>query len=199
MGEEYEKLVEILTAATDDNFILDSSRSYFDCTNYYFEIDKESTLQKRGPSKENRRDPIVGMGLLLDAQILPVGMKIFPGNESEKPKIREVISSLKKENNITGRTIQVADKGLNCARNICEAINKGDGYIFSKSLKKMADKDIEWFKGLDISTWDIVYEKDNNGKTIEKYRYYSFTEEFDYSFKDERIVAKIAFTSQSDD
>ena len=48
MGEEYEKLVEILTAATDDNFILDSSRSYFDCTNYYFEIDKESTLQKRG-------------------------------------------------------------------------------------------------------------------------------------------------------
>lgn len=55
MGEEYEKLVEILTVATDDNFILDSSRSYFDCTNYYFEIDKESTLQKRGPSKENRR------------------------------------------------------------------------------------------------------------------------------------------------
>lgn len=72
MGEEYEKLVEILTVATDDNFILDSSRSYFDCTNYYFEIDKESTLQKRGPSKENRRDPIVGMGLLLDAQMLPV-------------------------------------------------------------------------------------------------------------------------------
>ena len=46
MGEEYEKLVEILTVATDDNFILDSRRSYFDCTNYYFEIDKESTLQK---------------------------------------------------------------------------------------------------------------------------------------------------------
>lgn len=59
MGEEYEKLVEILAAATDDNFYLDSSRSYFDCTNYYFEIDKDSTLQKRGPSKENRRDPIV--------------------------------------------------------------------------------------------------------------------------------------------
>ena len=49
----------------------------------------------------------------------------------------------------------------------------------------MSDRDIEWFKGLDISTWNIVYEKDGNGKNIEKYRYYTFTEEFDYSFKDD--------------
>lgn len=55
MGEEYEKLVEILTVATDDNFILDSSRSYFDCTNYYFEIDKESTLQKEVLPKKIER------------------------------------------------------------------------------------------------------------------------------------------------
>ena len=52
MGEEYEKLVEILTVATDDNFILDSNRSYFDRSNYYFEIYKESTLKKRGPFKK---------------------------------------------------------------------------------------------------------------------------------------------------
>ena len=185
IGSEYEKLISYLTNSVKQTYGINSSETYFDCTNFYFEIDKEDEFRKKGPSKENRNDPIVGMGLLLDKNQIPIGMKLYPGNESEKPKIREVISSLKKENNITGRTIQVADKGLNCARNICEAINKGDGYIFSKSLKKMADKDIEWFKGLDISTWDIVYEKDNNGKTIEKYRYYSFTEEFDYSFKDD--------------
>ena len=112
MGEEYEKLVEILTVATDDNFILDSSRSYFDCTNYYFEIDKESTLQKRGPSKENRRDPIVGMSLLLDAQMLPVGMKIFPGNESEKPVMRDLIHDLKSRNNIEGVPSKLLIKAL---------------------------------------------------------------------------------------
>ena len=185
MGSEYEKLISYLTKAIKETYGINSNETYFDCTNFYFEIDKEDEFRKKGPSKENRHDPIVGMGLLLDKNQIPIGMKLYPGNESEKPKIREVISNLKKENNIKGRTIQVADKGLNCARNIYEAINKGDGYIFSKSLKKMSDRDIEWFKGLDISTWNIVYEKDGNGKNIEKYRYYTFTEEFDYSFKDD--------------
>ena len=157
MGSEYEKLISYLTKAIKETYGINSNETYFDCTNFYFEIDKEDEFRKKGPSKENRHDPIVGMGLLLDKNQIPIGMKLYPGNESEKPKIREVISNLKKENNIKGRTIQVADKGLNCARNIYEAINKGDGYIFSKSLKKMSDRDIEWFKGLDISTWNIVY------------------------------------------
>ena len=52
----------------------------------------------------------------------------------------------------------------------------------------MSDRDIEWFKGLDISNWDIVYEKDSNGKNIEKYRYYTFTEGFNYSFKNDLTI-----------
>ena len=43
------------------------------------------TLEEKGPSKENRKDPIVGLGLLLDANQIPIGMELFPGNESEKP------------------------------------------------------------------------------------------------------------------
>ena len=116
MGSEYEKIVEILTTATQDNYGIDPSCCYFDCTNFYFEIDKESELQKKGPSKENRRDPIVGMGLLLDSGMIPIGMKIYPGNESEKPVLRQTIKNLKRRNNITGRTIQIADKGLNCCQ-----------------------------------------------------------------------------------
>ena len=194
IGSEYDKFISYLTTSIKKTYGINSSETYFDCTNFYFEIDKEDDFKKKGPSKENRNDPIVGMGLLLDKNQIPIGMKLYPGNESEKPKIREVISSLKKENNITGRTIQVADKGLNCARNIYEAINKGDGYIFSKSLKKMSDRDIEWFKGLDISNWDIVYEKDSNGKNIEKYRYYTFTEGFNYSFKND-LGLNVTFTA----
>ena len=68
------------------------------------------------------------MGLLLDAHQVPVGMKLFPGNESEKPVIRTIIDDLKKRNRISGKTIQVADKGLNCAENILHAIKAGDGY-----------------------------------------------------------------------
>lgn len=179
MGEEYEKLVEILTVATDDNFILDSSRSYFDCTNYYFEIDKESTLQKRGPSKENRRDPIVGMGLLLDAQMLPVGMKIFPGNESEKPVMCDLIHDLKSRNNIKGRTIQIADKGLNCAKNIIEAIDNGDGYLFSKSVKTLPERERQWV--LLDDGFETVF--DQNGEPV--YKIKECIDTFTYSYKDD--------------
>ena len=179
MGEEYEKLVEILTVATDDNFILDSSRSYFDCTNYYFEIDKESTLQKRGPSKENRRDPIVEMGLLLDAQMLPVGMKIFPGNESEKPVMRDLIHDLKSRNNIKGRTIQIADKGLNCAKNSIEAIDNGDGYLFSKSVKTLPERERQWV--LLDDGFETVF--DQNGEPV--YKIKECIDTFTYSYKDD--------------
>ena len=58
------------------------------------------------------------MGLLLDGNQIPSGMKLFPGNESEKPKVREIIHDLKWNNDVEGRVIQVADKGLNSAKNI---------------------------------------------------------------------------------
>ena len=80
------------------------------CTNFYFEIDKEDNFRRKGPSKENRKDPIVGIGLLLDANQIPLGMKMYPGNQSEQPVLREIISSLKSKNNIKGRTIQASKK-----------------------------------------------------------------------------------------
>ncbi len=72
IGNDYEKIIEIFTRHTDETYILDYSRSFFDCTNFYFEIDQEDEWRRKGPSKENRRDPIIGMGLLLDAQCIPV-------------------------------------------------------------------------------------------------------------------------------
>ena len=125
------------------------------------------------------------MGLLLDNNQVPISMRMFPGNESEKPKIREIIASMKKENDSQGRTIQIADKGLNCARNIHEAILKGDGYIFSKSLKMQSDRELKWFKGLDRSNWQVVYEETKNDEKTENYRYYSYTDDFEYSYVDD--------------
>ena len=66
-------------------------------------------------------------------------MKVYPGNQSEKPVIRNIIDGLKQRNQISGKTIQVADKGLNCFNNIRHALKASDGYIFSKSVKTLPE------------------------------------------------------------
>lgn len=144
IGLEYEKIIEIYNHQINVLYPFDTSHTYFDCTNFYFEIDREDDLRRKGPSKENRKEPIVGMGLLLDAHQIPIGMKIFPGNQSEKPVIRNIIDDLKRRNNISGKTIQVADKGLNCSENIIHALKAGDGYIFSKSVKQLPEIEKTW-------------------------------------------------------
>lgn len=144
IGWEYEKIIEIYNHQIQRLYAFDISHTYFDCTNFYFEIDKEDDFRRKGPSKENRKEPIAGLGLLLDANQIPVGMKLFPGNESEKPVIRKIIDDLKSRNSVSGRTIQIADKGLNCAENIFHAVKNGDGYIFSKSVKQLPEIEKTW-------------------------------------------------------
>jgi len=174
IGTNYKKFVEIYAAATKDVYGLETSKTYFDCTNFYFEIDREDDFRRNGPSKENRKDPVVGLGLLLDNNQIPIGMEMFPGNESEKPVLRDVIDSLKSRNNITGRTIHVADKGLNCAANIAAAKKNGDGYLFSKSVKTLPAKEKDWV------LLDSGYKKAAaaNGKVL--YYYKSCVDEFPY-------------------
>ena len=179
LGNDYEKFVEIFTVQTDSLFKLDTSKSYFDCTNFYFEIDREDDFRRKGPSKENKKDPIVGLGLLLDSNQIPIGMKMYPGNESEKPVLRDVIGQLKAKNNITGRTIHVADKGLNCAKNIAFSKKNGDGYLFSKSVRGLPEKEKKWAL-LDVGFTDV---KDKHGKLL--YRYKSCVDEFPYKVEHE--------------
>lgn len=174
LGDEYEKVVEIYNSHVAEVFGLDASKAYFDCTNFYFEIDREDDLRRKGPSKENRKDPIVALGLLLDADQIPCGMKVFAGNESEKPVLREVIGSLKRKSGVTGRTVRVADKGLNCADNVAAAILDKDGYIFSKSVRQLAAQELAW--ALDESGWQDV--KDRRGNV--SYRLKSCIAEFSY-------------------
>ena len=139
IGSKYEKIIAIFNHQVALKYPFDTAHRYFNCTNFYFEIDKEDDFRLTGSSKENKKEPIVGMGLLLDANQIPVGMKMYPGNESEKPVIRDIIDDLKQRIHISGRTIRVADKGLNCFENILHALKSGDGYIFSKSVKMLSE------------------------------------------------------------
>ena len=178
IGCEYEKIIEIYNHQIQQMYPFDTSHTYFDCTNFYFEIDKEDNFRRKRPSKENRKEPIVGLGLLLDANQIPIGMKLFPGNQSEKPVIRKVIDDLKKRNSVSGRTIQIADKGLNCAENIFHALKNGDGYIFSKSVKQLPEIEKTWV----LLSNDYRDIKDANGDVL--YRIKECVDAFEYKFKD---------------
>ena len=187
IGNDYEKFVELFFKAYKDKYGSDTSKTYFDCTNFYFEIDKEDDFRRKGPSKENRKDPLVGLGLLLDANQIPIWMKLYPGNKSEKPVLREVINDLKDRDAKIGRTIHVADKGLNCAENIAFSKTNKDGYIFSKSVKQLPDVEKTWV--LNNNDWKTV--KDKDGQVL--YKYKSCVDDFSYSFirDDKKISVKL--------
>ena len=201
IGNDYQKFVELLNICIQKKWKRNTSNAYFDCTNYYFEIDLPKEDRQFGPSKEERHLPIIGQALLLDEDQIPIGMSLYPGNESEKPKIRESIENLKQRFDIDSRIVQVADKGLNCARNIYAAsIEANDGYIFSKSVhgKNLSKQEKQWvLLENENNIWNEV--KDSNGKLIYKYKEcidtfkYKFTNEegecVEFNVKEKRVVS----------
>lgn len=174
IGGDYHKYIEMLNHHILSVWkVRPMDKVYFDCTNYYFEIDLENDFFKKGPSKENRKLPLMGQALLLDAEQIPLDTKFYSGNESEKPYLRKRIEDMKSRNNVNGRIIQVADKGLNCARNIYSAvIEANDGYIFSKSIrgKSLSIQEKNWvlLSDNDINKWVEV--RNSTGELIYKYK-----------------------------
>ena len=192
-GLNYKRIVAWYRDQYSTLFGIDSSYTFFDTTNFYFEIDRQDDLRRKGPSKEHRPDPIVGMGLLLDAHLIPINMVLYPGNESEKPKFKEVLCELKHESSIKGKTIRVADKGLNCAQNIYDAIQVGDGYIFSKSIKGLAEKERAWALAKDGFKAQIdPYTKDCIGEiksVVDTFEYKDSHTHKVFKVKEKRVVS----------
>ena len=185
IGENYEKYIELFNHQYEKLFTRKFDKVYFDCTNYYFEIDFPADDKQKGPSKENKKEPIIGQALLLDSELVPVAMKMYPGNESEKPYIRSMIEDMKSRYKVSGRTVQVADKGLNCARNIYAAVKEAnDGYIFSKSIHGtgLGSAEKQWLLLEDNkeNKYTNYYDKDGNIK----YRIKSCVDTFEYKFKE---------------
>ena len=126
---------------------------------------------------------------------------MYPGNQSEKPFLRNTIEDIKNRYNISSKIVQVADKGLNCARNIYAAsIEANDGYIFSKSVhgKNLSKQEKEWvLLENENNIWNEV--KDSNGKLVYKYKEcidtfkYKFTNEegecVEFNVKEKRVVS----------
>ena len=181
IGRDFHKYVEVLNHHIGKAYGRRLGVGYFDCTNYYFEIDGEDEWRRKGPSKEGRHDPIIGQSLLLDADMVPLDMELYPGNESEKPLLRRRIEDMKSRNGVAGRVIQVADKGLNCARNVYAAVKEADdGYIFSKSVhgRNLSEAERKWVLLADgeANEWHDV--RDGSGRL--KYRYKECVDDFRY-------------------
>ena len=114
----------------------DTKTIYYDVTNFYFEIDKADELRKFGPSKEKRPNPIVQMGLAMDADGIPIHYELFSGNKLDKETFRSVIGEVRK-NYDTGRVVVVADMGIITGDNIYYLTGgkNRNGYVFSFSVR----------------------------------------------------------------
>lgn len=114
----------------------DTKTIYYDVTNFYFEIDEPDEMRKFGPSKEKRPNPIVQMGLAMDADGIPLHYELFPGNKVDKETFRSVIGEVRK-NYDTGRIVVVADMGIITGDNIYYLTGgkNRNGYVFSFSVR----------------------------------------------------------------
>ncbi len=128
-----------LNAQIAEKYGRNTKTIYYDVTNFYFEIDEADEFRRLGLSKEKRRDPIVQMGLAMDADGIPLHYELFPGNTVDKETFRPVIGEVRR-NYDTGRIIVVADMGIITGDNIyyLQGKEKGknfNGYVFSFSVR----------------------------------------------------------------
>lgn len=175
--------------------------TYYDVTNYYFEtmygdddiyetdeegnilkddkdkpIIKEVGIRKKGVSKENKKEPIVQMGLFIDNNGIPVSYKLFPGNTQDKTTFKDVLENDIEDMNL-GHVVVVADNGMNTQENKYLILEQGNGYIVSKSVKKSWTKLEDWAK--DENGYICIYD---STKTL-TFKYKSRINEITLSYK----------------
>lgn len=109
---------------------------YYDCTNYYFEIEDEDGFRKYGVSKEHRPNPIIQMGLFMDADGIPLAFSLFDGNQNEQPSMSPLEKKIIKDFN-TSDFIVCTDAGLSSAANRKFNSIQGRGFVTTQSVKKL--------------------------------------------------------------
>lgn len=192
--KDYKEEIELLLwNNTKEKYKRDNSKTFYDCTNYYFEIEyndedeyelnddnsikldnegnkiiKKKGYRKRGPEKNKRPDPIIEMGLLMDASGIPIAYNLFSGNESEKLSLSPEIKRLKNKFKFE-RTIVVADRGLNCSDNIInisgtslEMSKNKNGYVYGQSVRGADAEFKEWVLKKEEYTTDIIKDEIEN-------------------------------------
>jgi hypothetical protein len=178
-----EELQRFLYERIHSKYGSDTSVVYYDVTNYYFEISQADELRKYGKPKQNRKKPVVQMGLAMDADGVPIHYELFPGNMLDKETFRSVIGEVRM-NYGTGRIIVVADMGIITGDNIHYLIGDKpekpkNGYVFSFSVRGGTDKFKEY-------VLDPAGYRDKSGQPA--------TDGSDFMIKSRRIAREINVT-----
>ena len=155
---------------------------FYDVTNFFFETpwpdadvldDKGDVvakgLRKLGVSKENRKQPVVQLGLFMDDNGIPISFGMFPGNTLDHHTLRP---AMKKSVDMLGmgRYILVADRGMYSGANMLHVVDAGNGYVVAKSLRKSAGDEVAWAlnpKGYASTSADFRYKSRTMTRKVE--------------------------------
>lgn len=181
-NEKKEDVLRWLHDQVTKNYGRDTSRVFYDVTNYYFETDtvNENDMRRKGVSKEHRPNPIIQMGLFMDNQGIPITYQLFSGNTNDCMTYRPNLKKMKLDYGIK-RAVVVADKGMTTGDNIWYTLSAKDGYVFSMSVrganKELKDyvtneNEYEWL-GKEYKRKSRLYPRDikitaKNGKKLIK-------------------------------
>ncbi len=169
LDENAEKIFRRMNTCIKRGIGRNPSTVFYDVTNFFFEIEDADDdevdgaggivrpgLRKFGVSKENRKQPIVQIGLFMDDNGIPISFGMFPGNTLDHHTLRP---AMKKTVDTFGldRFILVADRGMYSGTNMCHVMDAGNGYIVSKSLRKSTAEERKWAVSPD--GWTVVSDK----------------------------------------
>ncbi len=140
MAEESDFIQEELYC--NSNFLHHRNKKvlYYDCTNYYFETQQDDDFRKYGKSKENRPNPIVTMGLFMDADGIPLAFDVFPGNQNEQTTLKPLETKVIRDFACSG-FIFCSDAGLGSKSKRRFNSFGNRSYVITQSLKKMREED----------------------------------------------------------
>ena len=128
---------------------------YYDCTNYFFEIELDDEFRKYGINKQHQPKPQVGMGLFMDGDGIPLSFNIYPGNQNEQktliPEEAKIVNNFKMDNT---KMILCTDAGLASDEIKKYNIKDNRGFVITQSLKKLKDSEKE--KVFDDNDWRLA-------------------------------------------
>ena len=131
---------------------------YYDCTNYFFELEQENGLKQYGPSKEHRPNPIVQMGLFMDGDGIPLAFNITPGSTNEQTTLRPLEEKILEDFKLS-RFIVCTDAGLASTANRKFNNKQERAFITTQSIKKLKKAIMDW--ALNKEGWKLSGDKKN--------------------------------------
>lgn len=143
LSKEITPLQKSLYEATKNELSRRTGVIYYDCTNYYFEIEREDRLRRYGKSKEHRPNPIVQMGMFMDTDGLPLAFCINPGNTNEQQTIKPLEEILANEFNLS-EFVVCTDAGLASIDNRIYNTTEGRNYIVTQSIPQLPKLMRDW-------------------------------------------------------